>query len=832
MIRSQNRSRNSSSFLKYKLSLLGDGSKNVVLEKDINSPPVTGSWYLNDSLYVEDAITNFLHQSDNISLSPWVTSGTKVQNGTVKSPLGNEDVPLYDLTQIGLLYQDVSLPAGTYTQSFYYYTTHQQILATCVPDSTSNGTNRKYIDIIGTNRWQKYSRTFTLASTTTIRTLIETRTSSSVAKPTISGLGAFTGFQIEAGSVAKTRVKTTTGSATRASAAANGACLGISAADIGKIIKFLPNEELFEIALKKYLANFFIIALGQSKGFYGWKLDRLIHYISPRLKQFGRRFGYYGTDTTSTGGQDNRQITANTVMNFDNPGHWNEALSATIPSYPDPLVFDRFDTAYSSFALSRLCDEINLEIMLFTENRGGTGFTVDSSGNSWNGTLYTGLLTRIENYLTQFPNAKCIGIISDIQELDIYVNMPWLTFKGHLLNLFNNIRNSVWALNKNIPIFHTPFAATWELGDPTLKTAYYNGLRNLGSEITNYYCVETLKQVNGVNVYRSNGEVFGGPSPDNTHLSTEAGMLIADELFNWLKGFYPSNDITIPISLPVNTISPVISGSGFITEVMTLTNGTWTGTDIVYTYQWKRNGSNISGATSSTYIITASDFATNLTCVVTATNSRGSVNATSNAITIITQYSYDSFTDTNSTLIINHINNYPSPNPSWIKQSGTIGSHAQIQNNRFISIASSNIYFIPVTPPSANYEVVVKFVCVSELVNDNIGITIRAFDNDTANYYFVRYSRATTSWGLFKMVNGTSTQLGSNYTDVITVGQERIVEFKANGTNISVEINGTVAISQTDATFTLVGRGGIRGGATQSISTGMHIDYHCVRALT
>lgn len=88
--------------------------------------------------------------------------------------------------------------------------------------------------------------------------------------------------------------------------------------------------------------------------------------------------------------------------------------------------------------------------------------------------------------------------------------------------------------------------------------------------------------------------------------------------------------------LPVNTVAPVISGSGVVGQTLSCTTGTWTGSlPITYTYQWKRNGSNIVGATSSTYVLVSADANTNITCTVTATNAKGFATATSNTIAVI-----------------------------------------------------------------------------------------------------------------------------------------------------------------------------------------------------
>jgi hypothetical protein len=87
---------------------------------------------------------------------------------------------------------------------------------------------------------------------------------------------------------------------------------------------------------------------------------------------------------------------------------------------------------------------------------------------------------------------------------------------------------------------------------------------------------------------------------------------------------------------PVNLSPPVISGIGLVGETLSSTLGTWSGTSpISYSYQWKRNGSPILGAISSTYLLVAADADTNITCTVTATNTVGSTSATSNTIAVI-----------------------------------------------------------------------------------------------------------------------------------------------------------------------------------------------------
>jgi hypothetical protein len=106
---------------------------------------------------------------------------------------------------------------------------------------------------------------------------------------------------------------------------------------------------------------------------------------------------------------------------------------------------------------------------------------------------------------------------------------------------------------------------------------------------------------------------------------------------------------------PVNTVAPVISGSAVVGATLTVDdNGTWTGsTPITYTYQWN-NGSDIGGATSSTYVVLVGDLGTNIICKVTATNSIGNATASSNSIGPISAGGSASldFSDTNNSMYI------------------------------------------------------------------------------------------------------------------------------------------------------------------------------------
>jgi hypothetical protein len=98
---------------------------------------------------------------------------------------------------------------------------------------------------------------------------------------------------------------------------------------------------------------------------------------------------------------------------------------------------------------------------------------------------------------------------------------------------------------------------------------------------------------------------------------------------------------------PRATGEPAISGTPIVGNVLTASNGSWSGTGpFNYTYQWLRcpasgSGGNgegctaISGATFRRYTVRSADVSRRLRVRVTAANSEGSASATSNATAIV-----------------------------------------------------------------------------------------------------------------------------------------------------------------------------------------------------
>jgi hypothetical protein len=96
-----------------------------------------------------------------------------------------------------------------------------------------------------------------------------------------------------------------------------------------------------------------------------------------------------------------------------------------------------------------------------------------------------------------------------------------------------------------------------------------------------------------------------------------------------------------PPAPPTNSALPAITGSAIEGETLKASQGTWTGSPTSYTYQWQRcssagtSCSSVSGATGTSYSLSAIDVEHTLRVVVTATNAGGSASATSAASAVI-----------------------------------------------------------------------------------------------------------------------------------------------------------------------------------------------------
>jgi hypothetical protein len=111
-------------------------------------------------------------------------------------------------------------------------------------------------------------------------------------------------------------------------------------------------------------------------------------------------------------------------------------------------------------------------------------------------------------------------------------------------------------------------------------------------------------------------------------------VLVTDSEGN-TRTFNTAQVITTPSVALSNSAIPVISGTANVGQTLSVTDGTWAGSaSRTFSYQWTRDGSDISGATASTYTLVAADDETDLGCTVTADDGFTQVSASATAVSV------------------------------------------------------------------------------------------------------------------------------------------------------------------------------------------------------
>ncbi|MCR6712934.1 MAG: hypothetical protein NVV57_09690 [Demequina sp.] len=121
--------------------------------------------------------------------------------------------------------------------------------------------------------------------------------------------------------------------------------------------------------------------------------------------------------------------------------------------------------------------------------------------------------------------------------------------------------------------------------------------------------------------WKRNGASIAGATAANYAVTlADAGTALTVEVTGSAAGYNavskPSDSLAVPL-LPFTTApEPTVTGTAAAGQVLTAVEGTWSPA-ATFTYQWKRNGTNIGGATGKTYTATQADATNNLTVTVT-----------------------------------------------------------------------------------------------------------------------------------------------------------------------------------------------------------------------
>ncbi|NQX12284.1 hypothetical protein HQQ80_11655 [Microbacteriaceae bacterium VKM Ac-2855] len=160
------------------------------------------------------------------------------------------------------------------------------------------------------------------------------------------------------------------------------------------------------------------------------------------------------------------------------------------------------------------------------------------------------------------------------------------------------------------------------VGDLTASTPTISGSTSVGNTVTAVPGSWGPQPVSFAYQWLENGYPIDGATNVSYTLSTDD--FYPGELSVRVTGTKPgyaksarTSDVSTVTPGSLTSSVPTVSGTTVVGQTLTVSPGNWGPAPVDLTYQWKRNGVAISGATSSTYVLTSADSGTSITAAVT-----------------------------------------------------------------------------------------------------------------------------------------------------------------------------------------------------------------------
>ncbi len=314
-------------------------------------------------------------------------------------------------------------------------------------------------------------------------------------------------------------------------------------------------------------------------------------------------------------------------------------------------------------------------------------FTVDSTNTSW-GTIVTYSGTHATtpinkhaafNRLTSTTNITGTTITPDVNNCMIL----WLGAAGTATSItkpasYTDRVSNVTSSGTDIAeLLQTSAAATGSItgtgststntdgslialapaagGSPPVNTVApaVTGTTTVGQVLSS--TTGTWTTSNPVYTYQWQRDAFGNSSYSNIGSATSSTYTLvdADDGCNIRCNVTDTDDngattqasnvvgLVVEAAVPAISVAPAVTGTTTVGQTLTTDHGTWTGMGghtATYAYQWQRDVqgsgsySNISSATSTTYVLVDADDACHIKCLVTATNDVGAGSAAASNI--------------------------------------------------------------------------------------------------------------------------------------------------------------------------------------------------------
>jgi hypothetical protein len=172
------------------------------------------------------------------------------------------------------------------------------------------------------------------------------------------------------------------------------------------------------------------------------------------------------------------------------------------------------------------------------------------------------------------------------------------------------------------------------------------------------------------------------------------------------------------------------------------------------------------------------------------------------------QFLNDTFTEGGANTVLS--SHTPETGSTWVEH-GSYADNCTIDagNDLIFGAAGGDfcLYYNDASPASADYSVE-GYVFVSANGGTYPGVAGRVAT--AANtMYRVYYDGADGRWELYKVVAGSSTSIGTDYTQALTISQTYVVKLEMIGTAIKVYIDSVERISATDGDISAAGKAAV-----------------------
>lgn len=173
--------------------------------------------------------------------------------------------------------------------------------------------------------------------------------------------------------------------------------------------------------------------------------------------------------------------------------------------------------------------------------------------------------------------------------------------------------------------YRTTTPPRWDLEDGNWSTPVTLTTAQIGLDIEYFLTGLTSTTAYYISIRHQNANGWGAWS---TNMRPTTSARSSSEAYTANQQSYATTSTNQNVA---NTTPPFMVGGAAVGDELVIDHGVWSIVPTSYTYQWKRGGVNISGATARTYTRQSADIGQTLTCTVTGANSTSNLPLTATA---------------------------------------------------------------------------------------------------------------------------------------------------------------------------------------------------------